>query len=123
MIEEKRMEKKTKIIVIAIIFILITIIGFCAYLNYTNITITDGFHNPILCSTSLIDKTLTVVQVEDTYYWEDCEIVSGNATLPSGKVELGDVITNCAGFVRIVHIPTDTLVVAFDFNQTVYITP
>ena len=44
--------------------------------------------------------TLTVVELDININWEDFE-VTGNATVPTGPMKLGDVITNCTGTITI----------------------
>jgi hypothetical protein len=51
-----------------------------------------------------INKTLTVTNLYTKcggWYWSDFTIINGSATLPSGKVKIGDVITNCEGYLEI----------------------
>ena len=62
-------------------------------------------------------KTLTVQKIyEGNLKWEDSEICSGSATLPSGSIKEGDVITKCNGNVSLRHIPTNTILGAYDFE-------
>lgn len=62
-------------------------------------------------------KTLTVQRVYDTgFRWEGSEICYGDATLPSGSIKEGDVVTNCSGNVALRHMPTNTLIGAYDFK-------
>ena len=63
-------------------------------------------------------RTLTVQQIyEGDLKWNEHEICSGNASLPSGVIKEGDVVTNCKGNVALRHIPSNTLVGGFDFEQ------
>ena len=63
-------------------------------------------------------KTLTVQQIyEDNLKWDEHEICSGNASLPSGVIKEGDVVTNRKGNVALRHVPSNTLVGGFDFEQ------
>ena len=62
-------------------------------------------------------RTLTVQKIyENNMNWEDHEICSGDATLPPGDVKEGDVITNCSGNVALRHVPTNTLLGAYNFE-------
>ena len=62
-------------------------------------------------------RTLTVQQIyEDNLKWDEHEICSGNASLPSGFIKEGDVVTNCKGNVALRHVPSNTLVGGFDFE-------
>ena len=48
--------------------------------------------------------------------WNDHELCSGSAMIPSGLVKEGDTITNCSGNVALRHIPTNTLMGAYNFE-------
>ena len=64
------------------------------------------------------NKTLTVQKIyEDSLKWEEHEICSGNATLPLGLLKEGDVVKNCKGNVALRHIPSNTLIGGFDFED------
>ena len=63
-------------------------------------------------------RTLKVQKIyEDNLKWEDHEICSGFATIPSGPLKKGDTITNCKGNVALRHIPTNTLLGGYDFEN------
>lgn len=63
-------------------------------------------------------RTLTVQKMyEDDLRWEDHEICSGNATLPSGPIKEGDTITNCKGNIALRHVPTNILLGGYDFEE------
>lgn len=63
-------------------------------------------------------RTLKVQKIyEDNLKWEDHEICSGFATLPSGPLKKGDTITNCKGNIALRHIPTNTLLGGYDFEK------
>ncbi len=63
-------------------------------------------------------KTLTVQKIyEDSLKWEEHEICSGDAILPFGNIKEGDVIRNCKGNVALRHIPSNTLMGGFDFED------
>ena len=62
-------------------------------------------------------KTLTVQKTyDDSLNWQKTEICSGKATLPTGTVQVGDVVTNCEGNLSLRHIPTSVLFGAYDFK-------
>jgi len=64
------------------------------------------------------NKTLTVQKIyEDSLKWEEHEICSGNATLPLGLLKEGDIVKNCKGNVALRHIPSNTLIGGFDFED------
>lgn len=63
-------------------------------------------------------RSLTVQEIyEDDSKWEEHEICSGTATLPSGPIKEGDTITNCKGNVALRHLPTNTLLGGYDFEE------
>jgi hypothetical protein len=63
-------------------------------------------------------KTLTVQKIyEDNLKWNDHEICSGNATLPSGLIKEGDEIKDCEGNIAIRHKPSNTLFGGYDFEE------
>jgi len=63
-------------------------------------------------------KTLTVQKIYDSnFHWQKTEICSGNATLPQGTIKQGDKITNCQGNLALRHIPTNTIIGGFNFQQ------
>ena len=73
---------------------------------------------PALFSMDKNTKTLTVQKLfKNDLKWEEHEICSGTAELPSGLVKEGDVVTNCKGNLAIRHIPSNKLVGGFDFEN------
>jgi len=111
------MKKKTKII-LAIAVVLIVVVFVFVYIQYTSQYCNGLVSAPfIVCSENKTADTLTVNQIDlghggehvDVLYWEDIEVIYGNATLPSGRVELGDVITNCSKEGSLVYRVTDTI--------------
>jgi len=73
---------------------------------------------PAVFSMDKNTKTLTVQKIyEDTLKWEEHEICSGDATLPSGSIKEGDVVKNCKGNVALRHIPSNTLIGGFNFED------
>ena len=113
------MKKKTKIIV-TIIIILIVVIGFYLYIESTHVVVNGFQQTPfITCRKNETSRTLTVIEIDlgrSDYYvdelnWEDFSIADeyGNATLPTGKVKVGDVITNCKAIINLTYIPTNSM--------------
>ncbi|MBU0496493.1 MAG: hypothetical protein KKG04_00875 [Candidatus Thermoplasmatota archaeon] len=68
-----------------------------------------------------MDKTQRSLVVQklcqDGLKWDDYEVCSGQALLPSGPVAEGDIIWNCLGNVALRHVPTNSLLGAFDFSD------
>ncbi len=63
-------------------------------------------------------RSLIVQKIyEDDLRWENHEICSGAATLPRGPVKEGDKVMNCSGNVALRHVPSNTLLGAFDFDK------
>ena len=63
-------------------------------------------------------KTLTVQKIyENDLKWEQHEICSGSADMPNGQIKKGDKITNCKGNIALRHIPANTLIGGFDFEN------
>ena len=63
-------------------------------------------------------RTLTVQKIyEDDLKWDEHEICSGEANLPSGTIKEGDRITNCKGNLALRHIPSNKLLGGFNFEE------
>jgi hypothetical protein len=63
-------------------------------------------------------RTITVQKIyENNLNWEDHEICSGDAILPTGSVKEGDTITSCEGNLALRHIPTNTLSGGYNFED------
>ena len=63
-------------------------------------------------------KTLTVQKLyENDVKWEEHEICSGSAKLPSGSIKEGDTVTDCKGNLALRYKPTNTLLGGFDFGE------
>ena len=60
------------------------------------------------------NKTITLIEFNhgdfaNQLYWDDVVVTMGNATLPTGLINEGDVITNCSGIIKIsVYMPGHT---------------
>ena len=55
---------------------------------------------------------------EEGLKWEEHEVCSGLAELPSGPIKEGDTITNCKGNLALRHVPSNTLFGAFNFEDS-----
>lgn len=63
-------------------------------------------------------RSLKVQKIyEDNLRWDDHEICSGVANLPTGSIKEGDEVTNCKGNVALRHVPSNTLIGGFDFEE------
>ena len=73
---------------------------------------------PALFSMDKNTKTLKVEKLfKNDLKWEEHEICSGTAKLPSGQVKEGDIVTDCKGNLALRHIPSNKLVGGFDFEN------
>ena len=68
-----------------------------------------------------MDKNTRSLKVQKIYdegiKWDDHEICSGVASLPTGPIKEGDIVTNCEGNVAIRHVPSNTLIGGFNFDE------
>jgi len=73
---------------------------------------------PAVFSMDKNTKTLKVQKLyEDGLKWDEHEVCSGMASLPSGPIKEGDVVTGCKGNVALRHVPSNTLVGGFNFEE------
>ena len=73
---------------------------------------------PAILSMDKSTRTLTVQKIyEGDLKWEEHEICSGEATLPTGTIKEGDRVTNCKGNLALRHIPSNTLLGGFNFEE------
>jgi len=93
------MDKKTKIIIaVPIIIISILAVGI-AYVVMSSTIIGDPGVLYLEFNEDEPNKTLTVVDITPvnlSMNWNEVLMISGNATLLSGIISIGDVITNCS---------------------------
>ena len=92
---------------------------FCLILSFTDFKhgIQNDMKIPFILSKNNNEKTLTIQDIRDEdLYWEDTEICSGNAILPEGIIEKGDVIYNCKGNVSLRHIPSNIIIGGYMFD-------
>ena len=63
-------------------------------------------------------KALIVQKIyENDLKWEDHELCSGVANLPTGLMKEGDKIQNCEGNVALRHIPSNKIFGAYNFEE------
>ena len=97
------MKKKTIVAILVVLIIVLLIIGGVYFIiqNSFNKWIAEPAPHSITFSEDVNNRTLTVTDFEPSeeegtvLYWRDVEILSGTATLPSGTIDIGDIITNC----------------------------
>ena len=93
---------------------------FCLFLAYAIFSKPSTVAKTALPALLVMDKntrTLTVQEIyENGLKWDDNEVCSGEANLPSGVMKVGDVISDCNGNLALRHIPSNTLFGAFDFK-------
>ena len=116
------MKRITKIIVGLIVVVILVSVSVGIWLSFEAGIIIDGVSpNRIVmdCEMDLTNKTLTVTKVYPLSYfsWSDIEVVSGNATLPTGIIDVGDVITNCSGEVKLVNKLLNEIFSIWNFEE------
>ena len=73
---------------------------------------------PALFSMDKTTRTLKVQKIyDDGIKWDDHEICSGAALLPTGEIREGDTVTNCEGNVALRYVPSNKLIGGFDFDE------
>ena len=103
--EVVKITKKAKIILLVILICFIPISGFVIY-NTHYIFGTTPTLPTVLFKPDINNNTLTVLFVggghfDNMLYWENVFLLSGYATLPTGHIDEGDVITNCSGIIKL----------------------
>jgi hypothetical protein len=87
------------IVTLAILYVLHLAIGNVFKLESEHTDDVDDL--TIIFETDYTMKTLTVVEIypqDRKFYWPEIAIVNGSAELPYDVIEIGDVITNCEGY-------------------------
>lgn len=78
-------------------------------------------HSHKLPAVFSMDKNTKTLKVQKLYEadlkWDEHEVCSGMALLPSGPIKEGDVVTGCKGNVALRHIPTNKLFGGFNFEE------
>jgi len=73
---------------------------------------------PAILTMDKSTRTLTVQKIyEGDLKWEEHEICSGEAKLPTGTIKEGDKVTNCKGNLALRHVPSNTLLGGFNFEE------
>jgi len=93
------MEKTTKIIIAVPIIIISILAAGVAYIIMSSTTYGSPGVSYLEFDEDETNKTLAVVNitlVDLNMNWNEVLMISGNATLPSGTISIGDVITNCS---------------------------
>ena len=79
----------------------------------------DPHKPPLVFSMDKNTRTLRVQKIYDnSINWEDNEICSGFAKLPTGQIKEGDTVTDCEGNVALRHVPSNTLLGGYDFKKS-----
>jgi hypothetical protein len=69
----------------------------------------------------LMDKNTRTLKVQKIYdenlKWDEHELCSGTANLPTGFMKEGDVVKNCKGNIALRHVPSNKLIGGFDFEK------
>lgn len=119
--EPEQKKDKTVFIIVAVVAILIIVpvaIAATVYVYITNMISQPAFYTPVI---NLIQNntmhTLTVESIgSSTVKWSFIN-VQGNCIIAGHGlyVKAGDSITNCTGIIRIIYIPTNSLVGSWNF--------
>ncbi|MEF8879478.1 MAG: hypothetical protein V5A64_03695 [Candidatus Thermoplasmatota archaeon] len=73
---------------------------------------------PLVLSMDKTQKALVVQRIyEEDLEWDENEVCSGEAKLPQGLIKEGDRVTNCEGNVALRHVPSNTLIGGFNFED------
>ena len=117
-------ETKNNIKIIVLLLVAFTV------LYFLHITIGDRFEDQydnsnydgetnIIFSIDTTDKTLTVTEIFShgrTLHWPEVAIKDGFATLPYGTIDVGDIITDCEGYLELIWGDTGIHIISTDFN-------
>ncbi|MBN1280158.1 MAG: hypothetical protein JXA00_00760 [Candidatus Thermoplasmatota archaeon] len=71
----------------------------------------------LLFQENLTTNTLTVTEIHGLTTWEDIEVYSGHALVPTGPIDLGDVVMNCTGNVQFLNTKDQTIFTGYDFSE------
>jgi hypothetical protein len=73
---------------------------------------------PAVFSMDKDTNTLRVLKLyENGLKWDEHEVCSGAASLPTGEIKEGDVVEDCKGNVALRHVPSNTLFGGFNFEE------
>jgi len=90
-----KMKIKNELKFISVFVILFVVILFNGYMQANWFVTPHTDPSPIVFRQE--NNTLIVTEVKGTLTWDNFIVLEGNATLPSGTINLGDIITNCSG--------------------------
>jgi hypothetical protein len=79
----------------------------------------ESFEPTIIFEKDATNKILTVIEVypeEGTFYWPDISVVNGSAVMPYNIIEIGDMITNCEGHLKLEYTRTGKTIWEGDFS-------
>ncbi len=63
------------------------------------------------------NQTITILSIENgtDLFWSNVELVTGTAKLPTGSIDVGDVITECIGILDFKWKPTNEIFLHGEF--------
>jgi len=97
-----KLTRPLKLLVTAIILCFFLIGGYSTYNEYyIRYTLPSFEFQPDATNNSLTLIEFNPGDFENYLTWDDIVVTQGNATLPSGHIRQGDVITNCSGIIKI----------------------
>jgi len=118
------MKKKTKILLVTLIgCISFLIVGWIIVYTYVSGSGPDFPTAPDITFTmNESNMTLTVENIQiytndktQEPIWENIAI-RGNATLPFGPIDVGDMVTNCSGTVTLIWLPYYSIINEWEFT-------
>ena len=119
----KESENNIKIISLILITLFILYILHVQFGSYFGVEIEgeyDSMDLTLIFEKNLNDKTLTVVEIypeNRDFFWPEISVASGSATLPFDIIDIGDIITDCEGYVKLIYEQTGATICEEDFNQ------
>lgn len=90
-----RLNIKSEIKIITVIIVFFFVIMLNGYMQANWFITPHKDPSPIVFRQE--NNTLIVTEVKQNLIWDDFVIIRGNATLPTGTVNQGDIITDCIG--------------------------
>ena len=113
-------KKQTYIGLYILVILLITSAIYIWYVSITDFDIIYSDHNGYYSTPEIVfeqynSSTIIVIETDTNLTWNNIRI-TGNATLPEGLIQKGDIITNCSGLVRLIWFPSNIEISSFEFN-------
>jgi branched-subunit amino acid transport protein AzlD len=115
------MNKKILILSILSIIVVLALLVWIFY-NPLNTSSSDDTIIELITPVITIDidkynQTTTILSIENgtDLFWSNVELVNGTATLPTGSIDEGDIITECIGILDFKWKPTNEVFLHCEF--------